>query len=114
VTATSFVQPSLSEHTEFCYSRCQNPTRLAYETALAELEGGSYCAATASGLAGISLTMDMLPANSHVLVHRGVYGGTHRLFESVKRRTAGLDFTYMDLNDLDAVRKAIVPSTRMI
>ena len=61
--------------------------------ALAELEGGTACAATASGLAAISLTTELLGAGSHVAVHRGVYGDTHRLFETVRRSSAGLTFT---------------------
>ena len=82
-TATSFVQQSLSEHGEYCYGRVQNPTRHTYETALRDLEGGSYCAATASGLAAASLVLDLLEPGDHVLVHENVYGGSQRLFDTV-------------------------------
>lgn len=84
-TASSFIQPNLGEEGEFCYSRCSNPTRYAYETALAELEGGIYATATASGMAATALILELLPKDSHVLVMKGVYGGTYRLFERLRR-----------------------------
>lgn len=70
-TASSFIQPNLGEEGEFCYSRCSNPTRYAYETALAELEGGIYATATASGMAATALILELLPKDSHVLVMKG-------------------------------------------
>ena len=63
----------------FAYSRCSNPTRWAYETALAELEGGAFATATASGMAATALALELLRPQEHVLVMRGLYGGTHRL-----------------------------------
>merc|ERR1711933_570966 len=97
--ATSFIQPSFGEEGQFCYSRCANPTRYALETALAALEGGVLCAATASGCAATSLALDLLEHGSHVIVMNGLYGGTRRLFERVRRHSMGLDFSYIDLND---------------
>jgi cystathionine gamma-lyase len=82
-TATSFVQQSLSDHGDYCYGRVQNPTRHAYESALRDLENGSYCAATASGLAAASIILDLLEPGDHVLVHENVYGGSQRLFDTV-------------------------------
>lgn len=113
-TATSFVRPSLEEGGPFGYSRSANPTRHAYETALAALEGGTSCVATASGMAATALALELLEHGSHVIVMNGVYGGTFRLFEKVRRSTMGLEFTYLDLNDTESVRKAVRPNTRMI
>ena len=76
-TASSFIQPNLGEEGEFCYSRCSNPTRYAYETALAELEGGIYATATASGMAATALILELLPKDSHVLVMKGVLSLIH-------------------------------------
>lgn len=114
VTASSFIQPNLGEGGDFCYSRVANPTRKAYETALADLEGGIYATATASGMAATSLILELLPAGSHIIAMCGVYGGTWRIFEKLRNRTAGLEVSYVDLNDLDAVRKAVKPGTRMV
>eukprot|EP00930_Biecheleria_cincta_P075188 TRINITY_DN62363_c0_g1_i1.p1 TRINITY_DN62363_c0_g1~~TRINITY_DN62363_c0_g1_i1.p1 ORF type:complete len:439 (-),score=67.35 TRINITY_DN62363_c0_g1_i1:8-1324(-) len=113
-TATSFVQANLGEEGRFGYSRCGNPTRSAYESALADLEGGCFCTATASGMAATALALEMLTPGSHVVVMQAVYGGTHRLFEKVRRRSMGLDFTYVDLNDADKVCASLRPSTCMI
>ena len=88
-TASSFIQPNLGEEGEFCYSRCSNPARYAYETALAELEGGIYATATASGMAATALILELLPKDSHVLVMKGVYGGTYRLFKRLRKQTSG-------------------------
>ncbi len=113
-TATSFIQPNLGEGGDFCYARCGNPTRHAYETALADLEGGIYATATASGMAATSLALELLPKNSHVVVMCGVYGGTYRLFEQLRRKSSGLQFTYVDLNDIEATSCSISKNTKMI
>ncbi|AHG20332.2 cystathionine beta-lyase [Chania multitudinisentens RB-25] len=113
-TASSFIQPNLGEEGEFCYSRCSNPTRYAYETALAELEGGVYATATASGMAATALILELLPKDAHVLVMKGVYGGTYRLFERLRKQTSGTTFSYVDLNDLAAVESHIQENTRLI
>eukprot|EP00754_Rhynchopus_humris_P051051 Rhum_TRINITY_DN9311_c0_g1::Rhum_TRINITY_DN9311_c0_g1_i2::g.32875::m.32875/K01758/CTH; cystathionine gamma-lyase len=113
-TATSFVQPNLNQAGDFVYARVDNPTRYAYETALADLEGGSDAFATASGMAAMDLALDLLPQNSHVLVQSGCYGGSFRLFETVRGRTSGMSFTYIDLNDTAALRAAVRENTRMV
>ncbi|CAM4269435.1 putative cystathionine gamma-synthase [Yersinia intermedia] len=113
-TASSFIQPNLGEEGEFCYSRCSNPTRYAYETALAELEGGIYATATASGMAATALILELLPKDSHVLVMKGVYGGTYRLFERLRKQTSGTTFSYVDLNDLASVEHHIQENTGLI
>jgi len=104
----------LGEGGAFCYSRVANPTRKAYETALADVEGGTYCTATASGMAAVGLALELLPAGTHAIVMTGVYGGTHRLFEKVRRSSMQMDFTYTNLNDLNTVCQNIRDNTRMI
>ncbi|MCB6146568.1 PLP-dependent aspartate aminotransferase family protein [Providencia rettgeri] len=113
-TASTFVQQSLTEHGEYCYSRCSNPTRYAYETLLAEIECGSYATATASGVAASSLVLNLLPKDSHIIAMKGVYGGTFRLFERVSTINSGHQIDYVDLNNLDEVKTKIKDNTRLI
>ncbi|GIX34504.1 MAG: cystathionine gamma-synthase [Lysobacteraceae bacterium] len=115
IYATStYVQSSPGVHKGFEYSRSHNPTRFAYERCVAALEGGQRGFAFASGLAASSTVLELLDSGSHVLCMDDVYGGTYRLFERVRRRSAGLDFSFVDLADLDAVAAAIRPNTRMV
>lgn len=113
-TASSFIQSNLGEGGDFCYARCGNPTRYAYESALAALEGGEYATATASGMAATALAMELLPKDSHVIVMCGVYGGTYRLFEKLRRQTSGTEFEYINLNNLNLVKESIKENTKMI
>ena len=115
IYATStYAQRSPGEHQGFEYSRSHNPTRFAYERCVAALEGGTRGYAFASGLAATSTVLDVLDSGSHVICMDDVYGGTFRLFERVRRRSAGLDFSFVDLNDLAALEAAIKPTTRLI
>jgi cystathionine gamma-lyase len=115
IYATStYVQQSPGVHQGFEYSRSHNPTRFAYERCVAALEGGTRGYAFASGLAATSTILETLDSGSHVLCMDDVYGGTFRLFERVRRRSAGLDFSFVDLNDRAAVEAAIRPTTRLI
>jgi cystathionine gamma-lyase len=115
IYATStYVQSSPGVHQGFEYSRSHNPTRFAWERCIADLEGGTRGFAFASGLAATSTILELLDSGSHVVVMDDVYGGTYRLFERVRRRSAGLDFTFVDLNDEAALAAAIKPNTRMI
>src|SRR3954468_14726317 len=115
IYATStYVQKSPGVHQGYEYSRTQNPTRMAYERCVAELEGGSAGYAFGSGLGAASTVLDLLDSGSHVIAMDDLYGGSYRLFERVRRRSAGLDFTFLDLADLDAVKSAVKPNTRMI
>src|SRR5699024_7976592 len=108
IYATStYVQSSPGEHQGFEYSRTHNPTRFAYERCVAGLEGGSRGFAFASGMAATSTLLELLDAGSHIIAMDDVYGGTYRLFERVRRRTANLDFSWVDLNDLAAFEAAI-------
>jgi cystathionine gamma-lyase len=115
IYATStYVQSSPGVHKGYEYSRTQNPTRMAYERCVADLEGGTQGYAFGSGLGGASTVLDLLDSGSHVIAMNDLYGGTYRLFERVRRRSAGLDFTFVDLNDAAALKAALKPNTRMI
>ena len=115
IYATStYVQASPGVHQGYEYSRTQNPTRMAYERCIADLEGGSRGYAFASGLAAAATVLDLLDSGSHVIAMDDLYGGSFRLFERVRRRSAGLDFTFLDLNDSAALKAALKPNTRMI
>jgi cystathionine gamma-lyase len=114
VTASSFIQPNLNEGGDFCYSRVSNPTRKAYESALAELEGGIYATATASGMAATNIVMELLPKDSHIIAMQGVYGGTWRLFDKLKGNTTGATVSYIDLNDEESLIASIQENTNLI
>ena len=115
IYATStYVQSSPGQHQGFEYSRSHNPTRFAYERCVAALEGGTRGFAFASGLAATSTILEMLDSGSHVIAMDDVYGGTYRLFERVRRRSAGLDFSWVDLTDPAAFEAAIRPDTKMV
>jgi cystathionine gamma-lyase len=115
IYATStYVQSSPGEHQGFEYSRSHNPTRFAYERCVAALEGGTRGFAFASGLAATSTILELLDTGAHVIAMDDVYGGTYRLFERVRRRSAGLDFSWVDLTDPAAFEAAIRPETKMV
>lgn len=115
IYATStYVQSSPGVHKGFEYSRSQNPTRFAYERCVADLEGGTRGFAFASGLAAMSTTLDLLTTGDHVLASDDLYGGTFRLFDQVRRRSAGLEFSFVDMSNAQAIRSAIRPNTKMI
>ena len=115
IYATStYVQQSPGKHKGYEYSRTQNPTRMAYERCVADLEGGVAGFAFSSGLAAAATVLDLLDSGSHVIAMDDLYGGSYRLFERVRRRSAGLDFSFIDLNDGSALKAALKPNTRMI
>ncbi|HMR03485.1 MAG TPA: PLP-dependent transferase, partial [Candidatus Competibacter phosphatis] len=115
IYATStYVQSSPGVHQGFEYSRSQNPTRFAYERCVTDLEGGDAGFAFASGLAATSTVLELLDSGDHVVALDDIYGGTRRLFEQVRRRSAGLSFTYSDLRDRLTLEAALTPKTRMI
>ena len=115
IYATStYVQESPGVHKGYEYSRSQNPTRMAYERCIADLESGSAGYAFASGMAATSTLLDLLESGSHVICADDVYGGTYRLFENVRRESAGLSFSFLDLSDLTALEAAIRPETRLL
>ncbi len=115
IYATStYVQRSPGKHKGYEYSRTQNPTRMAYERCVASLEGGVAGFAFGSGMAAAATVLDLFDSGSHVIAMDDLYGGSYRLFERVRRRSAGLDFSFVDLNDAAALKAALKPNTRMI
>src|SRR5262249_677706 len=104
IYATStFVQESPGVHKGFEHAPSENPTRMAYERCVADLESGTAGFAFASGLAAAATILDGLDSGAHVIAMDDLYGGSYRLFERVRRRSAGLDFSFVDLSDLAAV-----------
>ncbi len=115
IYATStYVQSRPGVHQGFEYSRSQNPTRFAYERCVADLEGGDAGFAFASGLAATATVLELLDSSDHVVVLDDIYGGTRRLFQQVRQRSAGLHFSYSDLHDRAALEQVLTPKTRMI
>ena len=115
IYATStYVQQSPGKHKGYDYARSINPTRSAYERCVADLESGTRGWAFASGLAATATALDALDSGSHIVVSDDVYGGTFRLFERVRRRSANLDFTFVDLTDAENFEGEIKSNTRMV
>lgn len=115
IYATStYAQKSPGQHQGYEYSRTQNPTRMAYERCVADLENGTQGYAFASGLASTASILDMLDSGSHVVAMDDMYGGTFRFFDKVRKRSAGLKFSFADLRDRKALEAALRPETRLI
>ena len=115
IYATStYAQESPGVNKGYEYARGKNPTREAFEACIADLENGTHGFGFASGMAATSTALELLDAGSHILTGDDLYGGTYRLFERVRRRSMGLDFSYLDLTDLAAVEAAIRPETKML
>lgn len=115
IYATStYVQQSPGQHQGYEYSRTKNPTRSAYECCVADLESGQHGFAFASGMAAIASVVELLNAGDHVIVCDDVYGGTYRLFEKVRKRSANLHIEFVDLTDTNNLKQAIKAKTRMI
>ena len=115
IYATStYVQESPGVHKGFDYARTRNPTRDALQACLASLEGGRAAFAFASGMAASSTVVELLDTGSHIVATNDLYGGSFRLFERIRKRSAGLSVSFVELADLGAVEAAIRPETRMI
>ena len=115
IFATStYVQESPGKHKGWEYSRSHNPTRMAYENCIANLESGSRGFAFASGMAATATILELIDSGSHVLAMDDLYGGTRRLFHTIRERSAGLEFDFVDMTDPDVVEAAIRDNTRMI
>ena len=115
IYATStYVQESPGVHQGYEYSRSHNPTRKALEECITSLENGSKGYAFASGMAAIGTVLEILNSGDHVVAMDDLYGGTYRLFENVRKRSAGLDFSFVDLSDLNKLEDAVQPNTKMI
>jgi cystathionine gamma-lyase len=113
-TTSTYAQSSPGVHKGYDYSRTKNPTRNAWERCIADLEGGVRGFAFASGMAATSTVIELLDAGSHIVAMDDLYGGTFRLFERVRRRTANLDITFADLSNMEALSAAVRPDTKMI
>jgi cystathionine gamma-lyase len=111
---STYVQQSPGVHKGFDYARSINPTRLAYERCIADLEQGARGFAFASGLAAMATILELLDSGAHVIASDDLYGGTFRLFERVRRRSANLDFTFVDLTDISRLKQAIQEQTKMV
>ena len=115
IYATStYVQESPGVHKGYEYSRSQNPTRMAYERCIADLEGGTQGYAFASGMAATATILELFDAGAHVVAMSDLYGGTYRLFENVRKRTSGLNVSFADLSDPKALEAAVRPETKLI
>lgn len=115
IYATStYVQESPGKHKGYEYSRTRNPTREAYEKCIANLESGTRGFAFASGMAAIGTILELLNPGDHIITSDDAYGGTYRILDKVRKRSANLDISFVDLCDLDAVKNSIKPNTRMI
>ena len=115
IYATStYAQSSPGVHQGFEYSRSHNPTRFAWERGAAAIEGGTRGFAFASGLAATSTVLELLDSGDHVVAMDDLYGGSYRLFERVRRRSAQLDFSYVDMTAPSTIRAAIKPNTKML
>jgi len=113
-TTSTFVQDSPGVHKGYDYARTKNPTRMAFERCIADLEGGTAAFAFASGLAAIATVLECLDHGAHIVAVDDLYGGTRRLFERVRKRSSGLAVSYVDLSDLAALEAAIRPDTRLV
>ena len=111
---STFAQESPGVHKGLDYGRSHNPTRWALERCVADIESGSAAFAFASGLAAISAVLELLPAGSHIVAGDDMYGGTYRLFERVRRKSAGHRFTYVNLADPEALAAALTPETCLV
>jgi cystathionine gamma-lyase len=112
--SSTFVQASPGVHKGYDYARTANPTRKAFEACVADLENARAGFAFASGMAAAATVLELLDSGAHVVAMDDLYGGSYRLFENVRRRSAGLDFSFVDLSDASLLEAAIRPETRMV
>jgi cystathionine gamma-lyase len=115
IYATStYVQASPGAHKGYEYSRTQNPTRMAFERCIADLESGEHGFAFASGMAATGTILELVDSGSRIVAMDDLYGGTRRLFSNVRERSSGLKFDYVDLSDTAAAAAAIGDDTAMV
>src|SRR5215469_13500554 len=115
IYATStYVQSSPGVHQGYDYSRSRNPTRDALQAAVANLEGGGSGFAFASGMAASATLLELLDAGSHIIAMHDLYGGSYRLLENVRKRSAGHGVAFVDLSQPAALQAAIRPETRLV
>ena len=111
---STYVQEAPAKTKGYDYSRSHNPTRTALEQNLAALEGGRFGLGFASGMAAIHCVLNLFQAGDHVIAGNDLYGGTYRLFENVRKRSAGLQVSFVDLTNTTALEASVRPNTRMI
>jgi cystathionine gamma-lyase len=111
---STYAQESPGVNKGYEYARGKNPTREAFERVVADLESGVQGFGFASGMAATSTILELIDAGAEVLTGDDLYGGSWRLFERVRRRSAGLNFTYVDMSDLAAVEAAVTPKTKLL
>ncbi len=115
IYATStYAQESPGKHKGFEYSRTHNPTRFAFERCVADLESGQHAFAFASGMNAIATVIENLNPGDHVIVMDDVYGGTYRLFQNVRHRSAGIHFSFVDCSKIENITAALTPKTKML
>jgi cystathionine gamma-lyase len=115
IYATStYAQSSPGSHKGYDYARTRNPTRDALEACLAELEGGHAGFAFASGMAAIGTVLELLDSGAHIVAMDDLYGGSYRILERVRKRSANIQTTFTDLSKSGNLEKAIRPNTRMV
>ena len=115
IYATStYIQSSPGVHKGYEYSRTANPTRDALQAAIANLEGGAAGFAFASGMAATATVLELLDSNSHIVAMHDLYGGSYRLFENVRKRSAGLEISFVDLTKPAALEAALRPNSRLV
>ncbi len=115
IYATStYVQSSPGVHKGYDYTRTRNPTRDALQAAMANLEGGAAAFTFASGMAATATVLELLDARSHIIAMHDLYGGSYRILENVRKRSAGHEVSFVDLTSLDALESAIRPNTRLV
>ena len=113
-TSSTYVQDSPGEHKGYDYSRTTNPTRRALEICIADLEEGGSGYAYASGMSAIATVLEILNSGDHVISMDDLYGGTYRLFENVRKRSAGLDFSFTDISILANLESSLQENSKMI
>jgi cystathionine gamma-lyase len=115
IYATStYVQSSPGVHKGYDYTRTRNPTRDALQAAMANLEGGAAAFTFASGMAATATVLELLDARSHIIAMHDLYGGSYRILENVRKRSAGHEVAFVDLTNLEALERAIRPDTRLV
>jgi cystathionine gamma-lyase len=113
-TSSTYAQASPGEHKGFEYSRSQNPTRFAFERCVANLEDGTAGLAFASGMAATATILELVDSGSHIIAMDDMYGGTYRLMENVRKRSAGYNLSFVDLTDEDGFARALTNETKMV
>ena len=112
--SSTYAQSSPGEHKGYDYARTRNPTRDALEACLASLEGGAAAFAFSSGMAAIGTVLELLDSGSHVVAMHDLYGGSYRILERVRKRSANIQSTFTDLTQPEMLEKSLKSNTKML